>query len=49
MRYAVTVLPGEFLLPGSWEVLSAPAEATAAVEERVKPLEIILRHPETSP
>jgi hypothetical protein len=49
MRYAVTVLPGEFLLPGSWEVLSAPAEATAAVEERAKQLEIILRHPETSP
>jgi hypothetical protein len=48
-RYALTVLPTEFLLPGTWEVLSAPAEATASAEARAVPLEIILRHPETSP
>jgi hypothetical protein len=48
-RYDLTVLPTEFLLPGAWEVVSAPAQVTASVEERAVPLEIILRHPETSP
>jgi hypothetical protein len=48
-RYALTVLPAEFLLPGAWEVVSAPDEITASVEARAVPLEIILRHPETSP
>jgi hypothetical protein len=44
-RYTLTVLPAEFLLPGVWEVESAPAEVTASDEERAVPLEIILRHP----
>jgi hypothetical protein len=44
-RYALAVMPAEFLLPGSWEVLSAPAEAIATSEERAVPIEIILRHP----
>jgi hypothetical protein len=48
-RHALTVLPTEFLLPGAWEVLSAPDEVTASAEARTVPLEIILRHPETSP
>jgi hypothetical protein len=48
-RYALTVLPAEFLLPGAWEVLSAPDEVTASAEARAVPLEIILRHPETNP
>jgi hypothetical protein len=48
-RYALTVLPAEFLLPGVWEVLSAPDEVTASAEPRAVPLEIILRHPETNP
>ncbi|HEV8454161.1 MAG TPA: carboxypeptidase-like regulatory domain-containing protein, partial [Gemmatimonadales bacterium] len=48
-RYALTILPAEFLLPGVWEVLSAPDEVTASAEARAVPLEIILRHPETSP
>ncbi len=48
-RYALTVLPAEFLLPGAWEVVNAPDEVTASVEARAVPLEIILRHPETSP
>lgn len=48
-RYALTVLPTEFLLPGAWEVLSAPAEVTASGEARAVPIEIILRHPETNP
>jgi hypothetical protein len=48
-RYTLTVLPAEFLLPGTWEVQSAPAEVTAAAEARVVPFEIILRHPESTP
>jgi hypothetical protein len=48
-RYTVTVLPAEFLLPGQWEVVSAPLEITAAAETKATPLQIILRHPSTSP
>jgi hypothetical protein len=44
-RYALTILPAEFLLPGVWEVVSAPAEVTASPEARAIPVEIILRHP----
>ena len=43
-RSAVTVLAGEFLLPGQWEVVSAPAEAMAG-SENAPGIEIILRHP----
>jgi hypothetical protein len=45
-RYTLTVVPAEFLLPGTWEVVSAPAEVTASPESRAVPIEIILRHPE---
>ncbi len=41
-RSAVTVLTGEFLLPGRWEVVSAPAEASAGSETSAG-IEIILR------
>jgi hypothetical protein len=42
-RAAVTVLPAEFLLPGQWEVVSAPAEAEAGPENSVRAIEIVLR------
>jgi len=45
-RYSLTVVPAEFLLPGLWEVVSAPSEVTAGAESRAIPLEIILGHPE---
>ncbi|HEX6435113.1 MAG TPA: hypothetical protein VFZ87_12770 [Gemmatimonadales bacterium] len=45
-QYPIKVLLGEFLLPGQWEVLSAPETATAAEERRALPLTIILRRPE---
>jgi hypothetical protein len=43
-RYRVAVLPTEFLLPGQWEVVSAPTDIVAADESRAGPVEIILRH-----
>jgi hypothetical protein len=43
-RSPVSVLPGEFLLPGRWEVVTAPAEAEAG-SEAAPGIEIILRHP----
>ncbi len=43
-RTRVAVLTGEFLLPGQWEVVSAPAEALAGSESSAG-IEIILRHP----
>lgn len=46
-RYTLTVLPAEFLLPGVWEIVSAPSEVTASVEERATLVEIVLRHAET--
>ena len=43
-RSALKVLTAEFLLPGQWEVVSAPAEAVAG-SETARGIEIILRHP----
>jgi hypothetical protein len=43
-RSPVKVLTAEFLLPGHWEVVSAPPEAVAG-SETAKGIEIILRHP----
>jgi hypothetical protein len=43
-RSPVKVLTAEFLLPGQWEVLSAPTDAVAG-SETAPGLEIILRHP----
>ncbi|MFL5401516.1 MAG: carboxypeptidase-like regulatory domain-containing protein [Gemmatimonadales bacterium] len=45
-RYALTVQLPEFLLPGVWEVMSAPTDVTASEEGRAVPIQIILRHPE---
>jgi hypothetical protein len=42
-KYALTVQPGEFLLPGLWEVVSAPSEVTAVEESRSALVEIVLR------
>ncbi len=43
-RSPVKVLTAEFLLPGQWEVLSAPTDAVAG-SETASGIEIILRHP----
>ena len=43
-RSPLKILTGEFLLPGAWEVISAPAEALAGPEGGAG-VEIILRHP----
>jgi hypothetical protein len=43
-RSTVKVLTAEFLLPGQWEVVSAPAEAVAG-SETGRGIEIIFRHP----
>jgi hypothetical protein len=47
-RSPVKVLTAEFLLPGQWEVVSAPADVEAGPESRAG-IEIILRHPATPP
>jgi hypothetical protein len=47
-RSAVKVLTGEFLLPGQWEVVSAPAEVEAGPETRPG-ITIVLRHPRPEP
>ncbi|HJR15247.1 MAG TPA: hypothetical protein VJ808_00215, partial [Gemmatimonadales bacterium] len=43
-RSMVSILTKEFLLPGQWEVVSAPAEALASSEDGPG-IDIILRHP----
>jgi hypothetical protein len=47
-RSSVRVLIGEFLLPGQWEVVSAPADVVAGPESSPG-VEIVLRHPGPSP
>jgi hypothetical protein len=47
-RSAIKVVLEEFLLPGQWEVVSAPAEVEAGPETRPG-IEIILRHPRPEP
>lgn len=47
-RLPLKVLTPEFLLPGQWEVVSAPAEAVAGAESTAG-VEIILRHPAPPP
>jgi hypothetical protein len=42
-QYPVKVLLGEFLLPGEWEVVTAPETAAATEERRAVPLTIVLR------
>jgi outer membrane protein OmpA-like peptidoglycan-associated protein len=50
-RYPVTVSLGDFLLPGQWEVVTAPNEVIAEPEDRAMGLEVILRRvvPVTAP
>jgi hypothetical protein len=43
-RWPVKVLTAEFLLPGQWEVVTAPNQADAG-SETAAGIEIILRHP----
>ena len=42
-RYTVAVDLGEFLLPGTWEVVRAPDQVTAAPEARATRVHIVLR------
>jgi hypothetical protein len=42
-RYALKLLIGEFLLPGGWEVVSAPDQVTAAEDAKATPVRIVLR------
>jgi hypothetical protein len=42
-RLLLSVVPQEFLLPGQWEVVSAPAEVTASAEGKAGVIEVILR------
>jgi hypothetical protein len=39
----LAVLTAEFLLPGQWELVSAPAQVQAGPENGAKAVEIILR------
>lgn len=42
-RYALAVPVDEFLLPGRWEVVTAPSQVTAEGENQAHAVEIILR------
>jgi hypothetical protein len=42
-RYTLAVKLEEFLLPGRWQVVQAPAEVRAEAEERAAGVEIVLR------
>jgi hypothetical protein len=46
--FSLKVLTEEFLLPGRWEVVSAPAEVTPFEESRPGLIEIILRSPDAT-
>ena len=45
-RFALAVSLDDFLLPGKWEVLTAPAEARAVPEDRGAGVEVVLKHGE---
>ncbi len=42
-RYSLKLMIGEFLLPGAWEVVSAPDQVMAAEDAKAIPVRIILR------
>src|SRR3954468_3728771 len=42
-QYPVNVVMKEFLLPGQWEIVSAPAQATASEEDKSAAVRIVLR------
>lgn len=48
-RLEVSVSLNEFLLPGQWAVVEAPAEFVAEPEDRARGLEIVLRRTEPVP
>jgi hypothetical protein len=41
--YRISILSGEFLLPGQWEIVSAPAQVSASEEDKASPVRIVLR------
>lgn len=48
-RYALSVPVDEFLLPGRWEVVTAPGDAIAEGENRAGAVEIVLRRVAQAP
>lgn len=48
-RYPVAVKLDEFLLPGRWEVVTAPADARAEAEDRAATVDIVLRRAPAAP
>ena len=42
-HYTLTVATEEFLLPGRWEVVSAPGTVVASNEKQISAVEIVLR------
>jgi hypothetical protein len=48
-RYPLAVKLDEFLLPGTWQVASAPAELRAEAEDRAGAVEIVLRRTDAAP
>jgi outer membrane protein OmpA-like peptidoglycan-associated protein len=48
-RVEVSVSLDEFLLPGRWEVVTAPTESVTEPEDRAQGIEIILRRAEAAP
>lgn len=46
VRYPLVVQLEEFLLPGSWQVVTAPAQVRAEAEDRAGVVEIVLRRVE---
>jgi hypothetical protein len=47
-QFRLAILTDQFLLPGQWEVMTAPSEVTASEESRSGLIEIILRAAEAS-
>jgi hypothetical protein len=48
-RYPLAVRLDEFLLPGSWQVVTAPDQVRAEAEDRAGLVEIVLRRVEVGP
>ena len=48
-RFTVTVSLEEFLLPGRWEIVSAPTDVVAEPEDRAHGIEVVLRRPVATP
>jgi hypothetical protein len=48
-HYAVAVLTDQFLLPGRWQVVSAPASVVASSEKDARPIQVVLRPADSAP